>query len=598
MLPAPKLISHRAPELGFTPQDLLAAGALFHLGAPLAVALAAALLSQGARRGHTCLAEGEITARMEAIDAELAPQLTATGMPWISTQGDPAPLARSCGRLYLWRHYHHETELAKRLLHLAQCRPEVDTAWLAAALPRFFPNLGPEPDFQALAALQVVTRQLTIIAGGPGTGKTTTLARALGLYAAHAVHARGIRPRILLAAPTGKAAARMREALASALPALPPETRGLIPGDACTIHRLLGIGTSGTPQRDPSRPLAVDLLAVDETSLMDGELAWHLVRALPEGARLVLLGDPHQLTSVEEGAVLASLTGGSPDPEAVGPETADMAHTLCGWALPTLPTPAPPLAENLIALRRTYRFRPDSGIQALAQALRTGDTRRLQAVLTQPWPDVTISPWRTETELAALFGRHALPAFKPLGRLSPDAALAAADRLRILCPMRHGPGGVEHANALLETMLRTSSDPWFPGRLILVLANDPELDLANGDVGVTLRSPGRTLRVWFAGPRSVPPTALGAVETAYATTVHKSQGSEADTVILVLPRADHPILSRELVYTAITRARTRLIILGDTERILQAATRRTERNAGLGERLWHSPQEDLRQKSV
>ncbi|BDV00573.1 RecBCD enzyme subunit RecD [Thermodesulfomicrobium sp. WS] len=585
MLPAPELISRLAPELGFTPQDLLSAGALAHLGAPLAVALAAALLSQGARRGHTCLAEGELTARMEAISAGLAPQLTATNMPWISSQGDPAPLARSSGRLYLWRHYHHETELAKRLLHLAQCRPEVDTAWLATALPRFFPNLGSEPDFQALAALQVVRCQLTIIAGGPGTGKTTTLARALALFAAHTVHAWGKRPRILLAAPTGKAAARMREAIDRVRPTLASEIQGLIPTTASTIHRLLEMGASGTPQRDPSRPLALDLLAVDETSLMDGELAWHVVRALPEGARLVLLGDPHQLTSVEEGAVLASLTG-SPDPEAVGPETTDMAHTLCGWELPALPTPAPPLAENLIALRRTYRFRQDSGIQALAQALRAGDTPRLQFILAQPWPDVTISPWRTEAELAALLGRHALPAFKPLGRLSPDAALAAIDRLRILCPMRHGPGGVEHANALLEGMLRTTSDPWFPGRLILVLANDPELDLANGDVGITLAAPGRGLRVWFAGPRSVPPAALGAVESAYATTVHKSQGSEAETVVLVLPQADHPMMSRELVYTAITRARSRLIILGDPERILQAASRRTQRSSGLGERLW------------
>lgn len=588
MLPAPEVITRLAPQLGLTPPDLLAAGVLSYMGAPLAVAMAAALLSQGTRRGHTCLAEEEMTARMEAISADLATQLAITGMPWISIQGEPAPLARSLGRLYLWRHFHHEAELAQRILHLAQCRPKVDTAWLAAVLPRFFPGLGPEPDLQVLAALQVVTRHLTIIAGGPGTGKTTTLARALALFAAHAMHTTGKRPRILLAAPTGKAAARMREAMHHALPKLPPEVQEIVPTNAHTIHRLLEIGFSGKPRRIPSHPLAVDLLAVDETSLIDGELAWHLVRAIPEEARLVLLGDPHQLTSVEEGAVLASLTA-SPQPEAVGPSTTRLAQNICGWDLAAFGGPAPLLAENLVFLRRTYRFRPDCGIHALAQALLADDGPRLRQALHQ-WPDVTIAPWRTEADLAALLRRHALPHFKPLAQLSPEAALAATDGLRIVCPTRHGPGGVEHANAMLEAMLRTAPGPWFPGRLVLVLANDPELGLANGDVGVTLAHPAERLRVWFAGPRSVPPAALGAVETAFATTVHKSQGSEADTVVLILPRTDHPILSRELIYTAITRARVHLVILGDADLLLQAARRRTQRGAGLSDRLWSKPQ--------
>ncbi len=586
LAPSPPLL-HFAPALNLTPADLLVAAGLSAIGAPDALALAAALLAQATRHGHTCLRETDLTARLKAIDPTFAQTLAPMGWPWIGDEhSPPAPLARSLGRLYLWRHFQQEVELAARLRALATAAAAVQPSWLTAHLPQFFPSLGPKPDYQALAAANVLQSGLTLIAGGPGTGKTTTLARALGLYTAYAL-AHGRRPRLLLAAPTGKAAARMAEALTRTRPHLPLLVQEILPTAASTVHRLLGMNTSGHPRRGPQTPLVADLIAVDESSLMDGELAWHLVRALPTGTRLVLLGDPHQLTSVEEGAVLASLTA-SPKPEAIGPDLAHFACTTYGWDVPAFSEPAPPLARCLVSLRHTYRFAPSSGIHALAAALRQGNQAALRQALGADWPDLHLEPWEGEAHLVDLLRRYALPGLRQLGRSSPEAALRDLDQVRLLAPLRQGPGGVLHLNALVEGMLRRGANPWFPGRLLLVQTNDPELGLANGDIGIVLPHNGG-LWAWFPGPRgprAIAPAALGHVESAYALTVHKAQGSEASTAIVVLPLEDHPIMTRELVYTAITRARQRLVLLGDPELLLMAATRPTHREAALAERLW------------
>lgn len=426
---------------------------------------------------------------------------------------------------------------------------------------------------QSLAAgieAHLASDTLRMIVGGPGTGKTYTLLRTLIDRLTDAPTLR-----IALAAPTGKAAQRMEESIQQGLVSMKIEDsiRSRISARASTLHRLLGTrGDSAFPLHHAANPLPVDLVIIDEASMVDLPLMAKLFAALAPRTQLMLIGDPDQLASVEVGSVLADIVA----------------------AAPLNPT----LDRALQRLRTPYRFGADSGIGRLCEAIREGDHAGALTVLEDDrFPDVRLRPLPTREALAARL--QDTPAFRRLRAAcehrQPEALLAALGSVRILCPLRRGPWGIEGLNAVAERLLHDeglihADRPWYEGRPILVLRNDYDVQLFNGDAGVVLndRISGEH-QVIFPGEggeiRRFSPARLPQHQTNYAMTVHRSQGSEFDHVLVVLPPTDGPLLSRELLYTAVSRARHDLEIWADAETLRRACERPASRASGLAERL-------------
>ncbi len=441
--------------------------------------------------------------------------------------------------------------------------------------------------------------RLTVISGGPGTGKTTTVTKLLALLV-EAARPRG--PRIVLAAPTGKAAARLSDAIKSARQRLEcsDEVREAIAAEASTIHRLLGVIPGRTGFRHDARnPLHLDVLVVDEASMVDVPLMARLLAALPPHARLILLGDKDQLASVEAGSVLGDICNRGEAP-GFSPERRGQLEALglpldAGEGNNTLP----PMADSLVVLTRSYRFGAASGIGNLARAVNRGDGAEGQRICADAaYPDATWLEVRA-TDLAAHIGERALEAYTPYLQLQDDpaAALEAFNRFRLLCALREGPFGVAQVNRAVEQALQQRghirpSETFYAGRPIMITRNDHALRLYNGDIGLILPDPesGGRLRAFFptsdGSLRRLLLSRLPAHETVYAMTIHKSQGSEFDHCVVILPDTDIPILTRELIYTGITRARERVELWGRADLFAGATRRRIERSSGLREALW------------
>jgi exodeoxyribonuclease V alpha subunit len=519
--------------------------------------------------------------------------------PAVGRPGEFAPLVLDeAGRLYLYRYWDYEREVAEELVRrLADDPTDADPARIRSGLDRLFPPSADGPDWQRIAVAASVLRRFTVISGGPGTGKTTTVVRLLALLVEQA----GGRPvRMGLAAPTGKAAARMQEVIRAAKRDLPVEAdiRDAIPEEASTLHRLLGwrAGTVGF-RHDRENPLPLDVLVVDEASMVDLALMAKTVRALPRAARLVLVGDRDQLASVEAGAVLGDICGDSPG------FSAAFRRQLCEAAGqdPGGEGDGPPIRDAVVMLQRSYRFGDRSGIGQVARLVNRGEGRQAFDVLAGgDLPGVTWRPVETPRELRRALAATVVEGFRGAALAeSPEAALAALERFRILCAHRSGPFGVEAVNAIVEERLHAARlfaarGVWYRGRPVLVTCNDYHLRLFNGDVGIAWPDPGAggQLRVHFRGregrlPRFAP-ARLPAHETAYAATVHKSQGSEADRVLLILPNELSPVMTRELIYTGITRARSHVEIWGARSVFEAAAARRLTRSSGLRDALWPS----------
>src|SRR5579875_1046358 len=509
------------------------------------------------------------------------------------------------GGLCLHRYWAYEHELAQDLAARAAAAEPVDEERLRADLARLFgPAGGDAVDWQRIATALAVLRRLCVISGGPGTGKTSIVVRILALLAAQA----GGRLRAGLAAPTGKAAARLAEAVRTAKRrlALDAVVAAAIPEEAATIHRLLGPRSGSVSFRhDRANPLPLDVLVVDEASMVDLALMAKLVAALPPEARLVVLGDRDQLASVEAGAVLGDLCGPAPG------FSAAVAHRLT--AVTGVPVPAAAgrrsaLGDSIVLLDRSWRFGAESGIGRLAAAINRGDAAGALALLADGrCPDVGWRPISADGDFRPALEERALAGFEPyIARIGagadPAAALAAFAAFRVLCAHRGGPAGAETLNRRLEARLRarwsgSGRSPWYPGRPVLVTENDYELRLFNGDVGIALPDPaaGGALRVAFEAAdgafRRVPPARLPAHEPAWAMTVHKSQGSEFDAVLLVLPAEPSRVMTRELLYTAVTRARRRVEVWGEAEQLRAAVERPLVRSSGLRDALGGAPGE-------
>jgi exodeoxyribonuclease V alpha subunit len=544
------------------------------------IAIAVDAVTGGLEEGHIC-----VDAEQNDTLASAIPVLrTLRGI--VGTPGEPAPLMLDDGRLYLGRYWNYEQKVAASLTRLASPPTRVpDPAGLRTHLRALF--TGDEiASEQAFAALGAAVRDLAVISGGPGTGKTTTVSRILALKL---LLRAGSGPyTIRLAAPTGKAADRLRESIAAAKRQMhvPAEILNQIPEEASTIHRLLGIrDASGSPQRNADNPIAADLLVLDEASMIDLSLLAKVLAALRPGAGLILLGDKDQLDAVQPGSVFGEICS---EP-AYSKGFLDLADEVLGKGRAFLPGTSP-LQDVLFRLTRSYRFRDEAGIGSLARAVNAGDEERAITVLKGDAGGELV--WRpVAADVHAGFPAEAVarwlrPYFE---RLLHDGTEEECLRLfgmsRLLTPHREGPVSVVDLNDRVEQWLRNEgliphARDWYPGKPVVITANNTTLGLYNGDVGITMADAHGELRVVFHGTggtfRSFAPARLPAFDRAYATTVHKSQGSEFDEVLLLLPGAESQVVTRNLLYTAVTRARHRCIIQG-TEEVVRAGTRRKPR---------------------
>jgi exodeoxyribonuclease V alpha subunit len=586
--------------------------------------LGIALASAAVRNGHSCVDLAELSAR-GLRDAEGEP-VTEFELPspavWLQAleqsalvalgavdPAAPRPLVMDARRrLYLTRYFSYEERLARNLKQrIAALDPGLDLPLLQHGLDRLLPREPAFSDGQRVAAAVAVLRRFCVISGGPGTGKTFTVAKVLALLQEQAL-ARGEPPyRICLLAPTGKAAQRLGQAIQKNLAALActEHVRALIPTAASTLHRALGF-QARTPTRfrhDATNPLAYDVVIVDEASMVDLALMTKLVDAVRPDARLVLLGDKDQLASVDVGSILGDLYA-----DAEGAYSAAFARHLHEITAAELPVATKVSGSGLedcrVHLTQSRRFAHGSGIADLSRAVQAGQASAALSVLNAS-PDIELRPLDVKQGLAAALGALVVERWGKLGRVSVAQKLELLDDFRILCCHRQGPLGVETVNAWVAEHLGRSGcidteQAFYEGRPVLVTANDYRLELFNGDVGVVGPLPAgvaevseaaaRLQVVHFPGAepgssRTVSPGRLPSHETAFAMSVHKSQGSEFGDIALILPEKPTQLVTRELVYTAITRAKRRVVIFGSSEVLSQAIESRVERASGLRARL-------------
>lgn len=622
--------------------------------------LGAALASHQLGQGHVCLdlaatlANPDFTLSLppEGDDAEesmILPSQVLAGLSlesWLAAcagsallESEGAPLVLSGTCLYMRRYWNYERQVAYNIAQRLQTSAAAPTD-LAARLASLFPealmvNGQRLTDWQKLACAMAAQGRFTLITGGPGTGKTTTVVRLLALLQ-EAAMATGEPLRLSLAAPTGKAAARLTESIGAQVQslALDERVREQIPTLVTTLHRLLGSRPGSRHFRhDATNSLPLDVLVVDEASMIDLEMMASLLDALPTHARLILLGDKDQLASVEAGAVLGDLcreaeSGGYSEATRVWLESQT------GERLddPALVMSHKALAQHIVMLRHSRRFGSGSGIGRLARAVNQGDAQMARATLAAGADDLHVLRLSGEQDRGLgrlLIDGQGAGESRPQGyahylqvmqaqRPTSDAGeqawdewagkvLAAFDQFQLLCAVRKGAWGVEALNeriaqALVRRGLLEQANGWYEGRPVLVTRNDYSLGLMNGDIGIALRLPEppespsapvrEVLRVVFprndgSGTlRHILPSRLSAVETVFAMTVHKSQGSEFAHCALILPDSLNPVLTKELVYTGITRARHWFSLIESRAGIFEQAVQRcVERRSGLREAL-------------
>ncbi|MCG7585131.1 exodeoxyribonuclease V subunit alpha [Photobacterium sp. OFAV2-7] len=460
-------------------------------------------------------------------------------------------------------------------------------------------------NWQKVAAAVALTRQFAVISGGPGTGKTTTVAKLLAALVTQALQASGEVleiPTIKLVAPTGKAAARLTESIGAAVQSLAVENtvKDHIPTQSSTIHRLLG----AIPNRVEFRhhrdnPLHLDVLVVDEASMVDLPMMARLLDAMPPHAKLILLGDRDQLASVEAGAVLGDICSFAE--QGYSQQQGRLLSQLTGYHLASGEAAATAVADGLCMLRKSYRFHAQSGIGQLAKAINAGQPHQVEKVWQQGYRDISHYPlnsesYQTMVKMAVNFYQDYLDAIEK--QQPPAEVLKAFAGVRLLCALREGDFGVTGLNQRIERSLarkgkiNPGDETWYIGRPVMITRNDHGLGLYNGDIGIAMLDPEpdpltgqQRLRVYFDMPdgsiRGVLPSRIPEHETVYAMTIHKSQGSEFADTLMVLPSEFSPILTRELIYTGVTRAKEKLHLFAPQEVVKCSVRLRTERASGL-----------------
>ncbi len=586
--------------------------------------LATALAVRGPRLGHVLvdLATIRDTASIESdepVDLSALPWPPA--QDWIEALAESAmvavgeqdprsdrPLRLLETRLYLDRYWREERRVAADLQELAAGDPpDVQMDVLAEGLRRLFS--GDSDLRQRLAAAAAVLHRFAVVAGGPGTGKTTTVARIVALQAGQAAGYGWRPPLVALAAPTGKAAARLQEAVHEEAVKLPvsQEIRTLLLAlGASTLHRLLGWrpGSHNRFAHDRENRLPHDVVIVDETSMVSLSLMARLVEAVRADARLILVGDPGQLTSIEAGVVLGDIVG--PAAEELRISSAARARLVAVTGSQVLAEDPPAgvrIGDGIVVLDCLHRY--GGGIAKLAQAIRRGDGDATVDALSSGSEEITWLPADvehagTDVDLkivrsqAVAAGQAVFAAARSGGAID---ALKSLGQFRLLCAHRRGPHGVSAWTSRLQAWLADEVEDLdleqrdYVGRPLLVTENDYELGLYNGDTGVIVQSSNEHASAVFERGGellSFSPLRLGAAETVYAMTIHKSQGSQFDTAAILLPPPSSPILTRELLYTAVTRARKKLIVVGTEETIRYAVARPVSRASGLRRRLWEA----------
>ncbi len=575
--------------------------------------LAAALVSRATSEGHVCLNLASVAGTPPPVYREDAAETLCPPLaPWrrkllatkvVGRPGEFAPLILDeASRLYLYRYWAYENSLARDLLTRAAAQAEnIDLSLLSSGLSKLFGHTGgKETDWQKVAAFACTVKLFSVISGGPGTGKTSVISKVLALILEQA---RGKPLRMALTAPTGKAAARLEQAVKAGKEALPlnRETKSALSLEASTIHRLLGaIADSPYFRHNKDNPLPLDLVVVDEASMVDLALMSKLVQALPSSARLILLGDKDQLASVQAGAVLGDIcdTGHI---HGFSQEFTTSFEKITGERMDTLLETASSssIQDCVVHLKKSYRFAANGGIGRVSEAINRGEGQSaLDLLRNGQYDDISWRPLPRDSLHGRLLRDAVLEGYRAyLVAGDVEEAFSNFERFRILCALRRGPHGVESLNRQVEAMLREEGlikglSRWYRGCPVLITRNDYDLGLFNGDIGIILPDPalGNELRAFFrwadGSVRKFLPARLPPHEPAFAMTVHKSQGSEFDRALLILPEQPSPVITRELLYTGITRARERVEVWGREEVFVDGVRRRIERASGLRDALW------------
>jgi len=571
--------------------------------------LAAALVSKFTVEGHTCLDLSSLAGKPLLNENDNARFVCPELLFWrkileqstvVGKPGEFMPLILDDkSRLYLFRYWEYEKKLAEGIRNRAKQNADgVDLNLLDEGLDRLFQkNQDHGPDWQKVAAATSVLKKFSVISGGPGTGKTFIVVKILTLLLEQT---KNKKLRIALAAPTGKGAARLQEAIKNTKKILTCSERikEAIPDEASTVHRLLG-SIPGSPffRYNAENQLPVDVMVIDEVSMVSLSLMAKVHEAVPLDAWMILLGDKDQLASVEPGSVLGDIC----DTGKVHSFSQTHRDTLkkVNIVIPSHSKAGPNIQDAIVQLQKSYRFEKESGISELSGAVNDGDSNYALSLLkNENYPAIT---WKTlpapkdfplhlKDKLLSGWGEY-------LKTQDPKNAFALFEQHRILCALREGPYGVRYLNFLVEQLLRkenliTIHQKWYSGRPLMITRNDYSLGLFNGDVGIVLPDAEHSyeLRAFF-------PTSDGNIrkfalfrlpehETVYALTIHKSQGSEFDEILVILPDTPSPVLTRELIYTAITRAKKRVEIWGKQEVFQTAVFSRIERTSGLRNALW------------
>lgn len=582
--------------------------------------LLAALTSQQLGEGHVCIdlkqldplwSSWSLLLREEAERHRSKQSIDQLVDQFILGDGKVlTPLVLDKGRLYLYRYWQFECQVAADLLSRATLG-DFSSPFLKEKLDALFsfsePSSGrphdgdeiSEPDGQRIAAATAVMQSLAIISGGPGTGKTTTITRMLAIYLQMQHHKYPDKHSVIrLAAPTGKAAARLSESISAARDSLDvsDEIKKQIPDEGTTLHRLLGARPGQTKFKyNADNPLHLDLLVVDEASMIDLPLMASLLAALPPQARLILVGDKEQLASVEAGSVMGDLCA-LPKHAGRSKKMTALLQDACGLS-DSSALNAVPFADSVAFLTRSYRFSMDSGIGALARAVNNGSAEQVKAVLQAGFGD--LQQLTVNTADSSQLIQHMLAKYQGyldavVANASPADVLKRFSDFRILCGLRKGIFGVEMLNEAFEREaerrhLIKMNGRWYAGRPVMITRNDRSLRLYNGDVGIALPDKKtQQMKVWFDQGGvlvSYSTSRLPQHETVFAMTVHKSQGSEFNEVTLVLAEGAK-VISRELVYTGITRAKKYCTLFGSLKTITASIEKPTVRMSGLAARIW------------